>query len=62
MNQSTIKKRYIAPAMLEYRLWENSTDVLTSSGERAMPWDDGWNSDFITKNTGETVWIKEETL
>ena len=55
MNQSTIKKRYIAPAMREYRLWENSTDVLTSSGERAMQWNDGWNSDFITNNTGETV-------
>lgn len=55
MNQSTIKKRYIAPAMREYRLWENNTDILTSSGERAMPWDDGWNSDVITKNTGETV-------
>lgn len=62
MNQSTIKKRYIAPAMLVYRFLENSSDVLTSSGERAMPWDDGWNSDFITENTGETVWIKEETL
>lgn len=55
MNQSTIKKRYIAPAMREYRLWENSTDVLTSSGERAMPWNNDWNSDVIAKNTGETV-------
>ena len=59
MNQSTIKKRYIAPAMREYRLWENGTDVLTSSG---VQWDDGWNSDVIAKNTGETVLIKEETL
>jgi len=55
MNQSTIKKRYIEPAMLEYRLWENGTDVLTSSGERAIPWDDGWNSVVIAKNTDETV-------
>lgn len=55
MNQSTIKKRYIAPAMREYRLWENNTDILTSSGERAMPWDKDWNSDVTTKNTGETL-------
>lgn len=55
MIQSTIKKRYIAPAMREYRLWENSTDVLTSSGERAVQWDKDWNSDVTTKNTGETV-------
>ena len=55
MNQSTIKKRYNAPAMREYRLWENNMDVLTSSGERATPWDDGWNSEIITKNTGETL-------
>lgn len=55
MNQSTIKKRYIAPAMREYRLWENSTDVLTSSGESAMQWKDGWNSDVNAKNTGETL-------
>ena len=27
MNQSTIKKRYIAPAMREYRFWENNMDV-----------------------------------
>ena len=55
MNQSTIKKRYIAPAMREYRLWENNTDILTSSGERAMPWDNDWNSDVNAKNTGETL-------
>lgn len=55
MNQSTIKKRYIAPAMREYRLWENSTDVLTSSGECAMQWNGDWNSDVSAKNTGETV-------
>lgn len=55
MNQSTIKKRYIAPAMREYRLWENNTDILTSSGENAIQWKDGWNSDVITKNTGETL-------
>lgn len=55
MNQSTIKKRYIAPAMREYRFCENSTDVLTSSGESAMQWKDGWNSDVNAKNTGETL-------
>ena len=55
MNQSTIKKRYIAPAMREYRFWENNTDVLTSSGESAIQWDNGWNSDVNAKNTGETV-------
>lgn len=55
MNQGTIKKRYIAPAMREYRLWDNNTDILTSSGECAVQWNDGWNSDVITKNTGETL-------
>lgn len=56
MNQSTIKKWYIAPAMREYRLWENvRTDVLTSSGESAVQWKDDWNSDVNTKNTGETL-------
>lgn len=55
MNQSTNKKRYIAPAMREYRLWVNNTDVLTSSGESAVQWNEDWNGDVITKNTGETV-------
>lgn len=55
MNQSTIKKRYNAPAMREYRLWENNMDVLKSSGESAMQWKDGWNSDVNAKNTGETL-------
>lgn len=55
MNQGTNKKRYIAPAMREYRLWEHGTDVLTSSGESAVQWNDGWNSGVITKSTGETL-------